>query len=546
MEPGGTIVVVEDEPAIADLLDLYLRREGFRVLLADNSDRGAELVAREAPRLVILDVGLPGTTDGLGLCRQIREAGSTPILMLTARDSEVDRVVGLELGADDYVTKPFSPREVVARVKAILRRADSSPEAAPSRLRSGAVEVDMARREVAVNDEPVILATQRVRSPGLLRGPSGPRAQPATAARWRMGRGLVRRRAHRRRARTPAPSQARRCLRTRNSVGRRIPVRLMTLHRRVTVWLLVVVAAALGVAGLGSQLLVRAATLDEARRDVASEAHQVAAATEDLRRPATFAVLRQTLRLKGAAVVRFTPAGVPLSALPAGVRRADLRPASLAAGSTVSGIRGTLVYAASPVPVGNTRTITAVVFTRELNGLSRGARFFALSALGTLLLAAIVGSRLGRRIARPIELAEDITRRMAAGDLTARIELPARADAEVTSLAASIGSLASSLERSRAIERDFLLSVSHDLRTPLTAIRGYGEALSDGAITDNARAGAVITSEARRLERLVGDLLDLARLRRGNILAGAHRRPPRRRRRRYRRCTSARGRYRGS
>jgi len=101
---------------------------------------------------------------------------------------------------------------------------------------------------------------------------------------------------------------------------------------------------------------------------------------------------------------------------------------------------------------------------------------------------------------------------MAAGDLAARITLPARADAEVTSLAASIGSLASSLERSRAAERDFLLSVSHDLRTPLTAIRGYGEALSDGAVTDNAHAGAVITSEARRLERLVGDLLDLARL----------------------------------
>ncbi|MEY2467579.1 MAG: two-component system, OmpR family, sensor kinase [Actinomycetota bacterium] len=286
----------------------------------------------------------------------------------------------------------------------------------------------------------------------------------------------------------------------------------MTLHRRVTAWLLIVVAAALGVAGLGSQLLVRAATLDEARRDVANEARQVAAATEDLRRPATFAVLRQTLRLKGAAVVRFTPAGVPLTALPAGVHRADLRPASLAAGSTVSGIRGTLVYAAAPVPVSNTRSITAVVFTRELNGLSRGARFFALSALGTLVLAAIVGSRLGRRIARPIELAEDTTRRMADGDLSARIELPAGADAEVTSLAASIGSLASSLERSRATERDFLLSVSHDLRTPLTAIRGYGEALSDGAITDNARAGAVITSEARRLERLVGDLLDLARL----------------------------------
>ena len=112
MDTGNTIVVVEDEPSIADLLDVYLRREGFRVLIAETSDRGAELVAIESPRLVILDVGLPGSTDGLGLCRRIREQGTTPILMLTARDSEVDRVVGLELGADDYVTKPFSPRAI--------------------------------------------------------------------------------------------------------------------------------------------------------------------------------------------------------------------------------------------------------------------------------------------------------------------------------------------------------------------------------------------------------------------------------------------------
>ena len=286
----------------------------------------------------------------------------------------------------------------------------------------------------------------------------------------------------------------------------------MTLHRRVTVSLLLVVTAALGVAGLGSQLLVRRATLDEARRDVASQANQVAQATEDLRRPATFAVLRRTLRLKGAAVVRFTPAGVPLTTLPAGVHPQDLRPAELEAGSTVSGIRRTLVYAAAPVPRAKARGVTAVVFTRELNALNRGARFFVLAALFTLALAAVAGSRLGRRIARPIELAEDTTRQMAAGDLSARINLPPGADAEVTSLAASISSLAGSLERSRATERDFLLSVSHDLRTPLTAIRGYGEALADGAVTDNARVGNVITSEARRLERLVGDLLDLARL----------------------------------
>ena len=159
MSAGGTIVVVEDEPAIADLLDVYLRREGFRVLLADNTDRGAELIAAERPRLVILDVGLPGSMDGLGLCRQIRATSTTPVMMLTARDTEVDRILGLELGADDYVTKPFSPREVVARVKAILRRSDA-PAATDDLLLHGSIAVDPARREVRLGEEPIGLTTR--------------------------------------------------------------------------------------------------------------------------------------------------------------------------------------------------------------------------------------------------------------------------------------------------------------------------------------------------------------------------------------------------
>ena len=293
----------------------------------------------------------------------------------------------------------------------------------------------------------------------------------------------------------------------------------MTMRRRLIVTLLLVVTAALAVAGLGTQLLVRRATLEDARKDVALQARQVAAATEDLRRPATFAVLRQALRLKGAGVVRFAAGGRLLTDLPAGVTSQDLRRADLAAGSTVSGIRRTLVYAAAPVQTVNGRAgaVTAVVFTRQLNSLNRGARFFALSALVSLALAGLAGSRLGRRIAEPIERADATTRRIAAGDLGARVDLPANADAEVASLASSITSLADNLERSRATERDFLLSVSHDLRTPLTAIRGYGEALADGAIDDGARVGAVIVSESRRLERLVGDLLDLARLGAGSF-----------------------------
>ena len=160
----GTIVVVEDDPNIADLVDLYLRREGYRVLQAADGERGMDLVAREQPRLVVLDVGLPGALDGFEVCRRLRGAGdgpaTVPVVMLTARDGEVDRVLGLELGADDYVTKPFSPRELVARVRAVLRRVDGPPKAAAGTLAAGRVRVDTGRREVSVDGAVVALATR--------------------------------------------------------------------------------------------------------------------------------------------------------------------------------------------------------------------------------------------------------------------------------------------------------------------------------------------------------------------------------------------------
>jgi DNA-binding response OmpR family regulator len=160
---NGTIVVVEDDPNIADLVDMYLRREGFRVIQAGDGEAGLGAVDRESPRMVILDVGLPGAMDGLDVCRRLRandRTAAVPVIMLTARDGEIDRVLGLELGADDYVSKPFSPRELVARVKAILRRSDGPKRDAPAKLTVGGVEVDTARREAKVGGEVVALATR--------------------------------------------------------------------------------------------------------------------------------------------------------------------------------------------------------------------------------------------------------------------------------------------------------------------------------------------------------------------------------------------------
>ena len=170
-----TLVVIEDDHHISDLVAMYLRRDGFRVLQADDGETGLALVEREHPTLVIVDIGLPGDLDGLDVCRQLRDrwvarSGSaagrpgvpdTPVLILSARDDEVDRVLGLELGADDYVTKPFSARELVARVHAILRRTRAPLSGGrPTVVELGPISVDSGRREVRVDAELVPLATR--------------------------------------------------------------------------------------------------------------------------------------------------------------------------------------------------------------------------------------------------------------------------------------------------------------------------------------------------------------------------------------------------
>jgi DNA-binding response OmpR family regulator len=149
----GTILVVDDEPNIADLVELYLRRDGYRVVKAASGEEVVAAVTSHRPRLVVLDVGLPDI-DGLEVCRRLRQTSSIPVIFLTARDTEIDRVLGLELGADDYVTKPFSPPELVARVKAVLRRTDGATASAEL-VQVGTVTIDVGRREVRVAEEPV-------------------------------------------------------------------------------------------------------------------------------------------------------------------------------------------------------------------------------------------------------------------------------------------------------------------------------------------------------------------------------------------------------
>ncbi|HEU4421582.1 MAG TPA: response regulator transcription factor [Pilimelia sp.] len=148
MDSRGLVLVVEDEHAIADLVRLYLTRDGFGVHVEHDGDAGLAAARRLRPVACVLDIALPGLA-GTEICRTLREAGDwTPVLFLTARDDEVDRVVGLELGADDYITKPFSPRELVARLRAVLRRTEGPPAGQERVRRVGAVTLDPGRREV--------------------------------------------------------------------------------------------------------------------------------------------------------------------------------------------------------------------------------------------------------------------------------------------------------------------------------------------------------------------------------------------------------------
>lgn len=166
-----SILVVEDEAKIAEVLHLYLERNGYEVSVASDGHQALESVRRQTPDLVLLDLNLPGV-DGLEVCRRLRQESSVPIIMVTARSEETDKLIGLELGADDYVTKPFSPREIVARVRAVLRRVTSSGPH-PSILRVGELSLDPQRHVVQLAGRQLDLTPTEFRLLRVLMGNPG-------------------------------------------------------------------------------------------------------------------------------------------------------------------------------------------------------------------------------------------------------------------------------------------------------------------------------------------------------------------------------------
>jgi two-component system sensor histidine kinase BaeS len=292
------------------------------------------------------------------------------------------------------------------------------------------------------------------------------------------------------------------------------------MRRRLTVAIIALVVVAVAVTGIGSFVLIRRAVISTSQRELAGQARAISTTFSD-RADLTRASFRRELALVTRAgnftsvqFVLLTPGGRIATPLDAGLTLRPVDRAALEQGRQVTGHTPSLLaYSAVPTPLqASTRGTPVLVVTRRIDSPVNGIRYFGLVGLGAVLAAALVAAALARRFSRPVVAAVDTTGRIASGDLDARVAVDPKEMSEFVELAGSINTMADSLTRARDQERQFLMSVSHELRTPLTSIRGYADAVLDGAVEDPRAAAEVIGTEARRLERLVADLLDLARL----------------------------------
>jgi signal transduction histidine kinase len=293
------------------------------------------------------------------------------------------------------------------------------------------------------------------------------------------------------------------------------------MRRRLTIAILLLVAATLVVTSIGSYVLIQRAAISSGQEELAGQARAVSVALSGTtyRTRAAFnreqKVITQTGAFDSIDLVALQPDGsITGPQLPPGITAAQLHLPRLREGLQTTGHTSSLLaYSAVPTPLSAvTGFLPVLVVTRQIHNPANGFRYFILVGAIGLAMAAVVAAALARRFSRPLVAAVNVTRRIASGDLDATVPKAAHQDPEFTQLADSINVMGANLVRAREQERQFLLSVSHELRTPLTSIRGYADAVLDGATDDPSAAAAVISTEASRMERLVQDLLDLARL----------------------------------
>ncbi len=291
------------------------------------------------------------------------------------------------------------------------------------------------------------------------------------------------------------------------------------MRRRLTVAVLLLIAVTLVVTTVGSYFFIRRAGISTTQSELASQTKAIS--TTFTEGTVNRGVLRRQLKViakagafDGVGFIALYPDGTVRGRPPSGVTLGQLDVAALRTGRQVTGHTSSLLaYSAVPTPINVYPDYTPVlVITRQIHNPASGLRYFVWVGLIALAVAALVAAALARRFTRPLTAAVTTTRRIASGDLDATVPIDHREDPEFVQLAESINAMGSNLVRAREQERQFLLSVSHELRTPLTSIRGYADAVVDGAAEDPVAAATVISAESRRLERLVQDLLDLARL----------------------------------
>jgi DNA-binding response OmpR family regulator/signal transduction histidine kinase len=464
------VLVVEDDPTVSEVVVSYLSREGFDVRSERDGRVALQHAVAEVPDLMVLDLMLPGM-DGLEVFRRVREVAAVPTIMLTARGDESDRVLGLEIGADDYVSKPFSPRELTARVKSVLRRTGAgmapTDPTVNELLRAGDVRVDPLSRHVTIGDRPVTLTAREfdliaflMRHPGqvfrreeLLEHVWGYSVGDTSTVTVHIRR--LREKIEREPS-TPTMIQ---------TVGCRVPIRAMSGRAGLIV----------AVAGLAA----------------------VALAAMVLGMPAQEAVEICGIAI-GAAVVSGT-AGLALTTT---LRRCSI------------GLQVIVI------------TLVSVIATGAGAWLAANAMFLAredLKALWVILLASattgvLVGIGVGHRVSVASRALQDAARRMAMGDLKTSVAEPPTQ--EFSALARELDAMSrrldEALDRERALDasrREMTAWVSHDLRTPLAGIRAVAEALEDGVADDPetvARYHRTLRVEAERLTRLVDDLFELS------------------------------------
>jgi len=292
------------------------------------------------------------------------------------------------------------------------------------------------------------------------------------------------------------------------------------MRRRLTISILIVIAVTLVFTTVGSFFFIRRAAISTTQQELAKQA-RATSRTFSSRANITRTTFIKELKVISSAgafaginIVDLEPDGTIKGRLPAGITEAQLNIPALQSGEQVTGhTRSLLAYSAVPIPLAKVSGFVLVlVVTRQIHNPINGLRYFVWVGVIALAIAALVAAALARRFTRPLVAAAAATGRIAAGDLEATVAVRPREDAEFAQLAESINAMGANLVRARDQERQFILSVSHELRTPLTSIRGYADAVIDGATDDPTAAAVVISTEARRLERLVQDLLDLARL----------------------------------